>query len=163
MTTRLTLHADSAADLMSANPVSIHDVAAVGEAVAMLVDRGFHAAPVIDSAGRPVGVVSTGDILRHDREYSRHLEKIPEFYSRSELSLPTRERLPSGYQVEAVDRTPVREIMTPAVFSVPHDATPAIVVRELASLGVHRLFVVDSAGILVGVITTLDVLRKLKA
>src|SRR5438876_799066 len=125
MSTRLTLVADSAADLMSANPVSIPEQATVNEVAALLVDRGFHAAPVIDDAGRPIGVVSTGDILRHDREYSRHLSQVPEYYARSELTIPTGERLPKGsFQIEAVDRTPVREIMTPAIFSVPQTATP---------------------------------------
>jgi CBS domain-containing protein len=162
MSTRLTLLADTASDLMSANPVSIADTATVGEAVALLVDRGFHAAPVIDEAGRPVGVVSAGDILRHDREYNRHLEMVPQYYSVSELRLPTGERVPGqGFQVETVDRTPVREIMTPAVFSVPRSATPDLVIREMATLNVHRLFVVDKAGVLVGVISSLDILRKL--
>jgi len=164
MSTRLTLQADTAADLMSPNPVSIDATATVGEAVAMLVDRGFHAAPVIDEAGRPVGVLSAGDILRHDREYNRHLERVPQFYSVSELRLPTGERVPgSGFQVEAVDRTPVRDIMTPAVFSVPRTAAPDLVIREMTNLNVHRLFVVDPDGVLVGVITSRDILRRLQA
>ncbi|MFL5331281.1 MAG: CBS domain-containing protein [Gemmataceae bacterium] len=164
MSTRLMLAADSAADLMSPNPISISSVATVSEAVGLLVDRGFHAAPVIDEAGRPIGVVSSGDILRHDREYARHLSKIPEFDDRERMDLPGGERLPQrGYQVETVDRTPVREIMTPAIFSVSTNATPEHIVRELAARRVHRLFVVDGAGVLVGVISTLDILRKLKS
>jgi CBS domain-containing protein len=164
MSTRLTLQANTAGELMSSNPVSISDRATVAEAVALLVDRGFHAAPVIDDAGRPVGVVSAGDILRHDREYNRHLEMVPRFYSVSDLRLPTGERVPGeGFQVESVDRTSVREIMTPAVFSVPQSATPDLVIREMVTLKVHRLFVVDRDGVLVGVITSLDILRRLQA
>src|SRR5262245_2286679 len=163
MSTRLVLKADSAKDLMSANPISIPAHATVNEAVALLAGRGFHAAPVVDTAGQPIGVLSTGDILRHDREYTRHLERVPQYYSVSELRLPSGERVPDGYQVESVDRTKVREIMTPAVFSVPLHATPELVVRKFNELHVHRLFVVDSAGVLVGVISTLDILRKLEA
>src|SRR5262245_4736117 len=81
MSTRLVLKADSAKDLMSANPISIPAHATVNEAVALLAGRGFHAAPVVDTAGQPIGVISTGDILRHDREYTRHLERVPQFYS----------------------------------------------------------------------------------
>ena len=57
-----------AKDLMSSNPVSIHRDATLCEALDVLTDRGFGAAPVIDDAGRPVGVVSRTDILIHDRE-----------------------------------------------------------------------------------------------
>lgn len=164
MSTRLILKADSAKDLMSANPTSIHVNATVNEAIALLAGRGFHAAPVVDEAGRPIGVISTGDILRHDREYTRHLERVPQFYSVSELRLPSGERLPEdSYQVETVDRTKVRDIMTPAVFAVPLHATPELVVKKFNELHVHRLFVVDAAGVLVGVISTLDMLRKLEA
>lgn len=164
MSTRLTLKADTANELMSPNPVSIQAKATVSEAVALLVDRGFHAAPVIDDAGRPIGVISTSDILRHGREYSRHLERVPQFYSMSELRLPTGERMPEkGFQIESVDRTTVEEIMTPAVFSVPLSATPDLIIKKMNELHVHRLFVVDAAGVLIGVISSLDFLRKLQA
>jgi predicted transcriptional regulator len=164
MSTRLVLKADSAKELMSPNPISIQAKATVNEATALLVERGFHAAPVVDDAGRPMGVISTGDILRHDREYTRHLERVPQYYSVSELRLPSGEHMPEdGYHVESVDHTLVSDIMTPAVFAVPLHATPDLIVKSFNEMHVHRLFVVDSAGVLVGVISTLDMLRKLEA
>jgi len=51
--------------------------------------------------------------------------------------------------------------MTPAVFSVPADAPASRVVADMVALNVHQLYVVDAANVLVGVITALDVLRKL--
>ena len=57
---RLTLEADTAEDLMSANPISLRRDASVQEAIALLIDRNFDAAPVIDENGRPIGVVSIG-------------------------------------------------------------------------------------------------------
>jgi CBS domain-containing protein len=163
MSTQLTLSATSVAEMMSRNPISIAADANVSEAIGLLVDRGFHAAPVIDEAGRPIGVVSTGDILRHDREYARHLAQIPGMFEAERIGLPSGERLPTkGFQVETIDSTPVRDIMTPAVFTVPTTATPAMLVKELVEKHVHRIFVVDQAGILVGVVTTVDVLKRLK-
>jgi CBS domain-containing protein len=60
---RLILDARTAADLMTPNPVSIGQLATVRDAAAFLTGRGISAAPVIDGAGRPVGVVSSTDIL----------------------------------------------------------------------------------------------------
>jgi predicted transcriptional regulator len=60
---RLILDARTAADLMTPNPVSIGRQTPVRDTAAFLTARGISAAPVIDDAGRPVGVVSSTDIL----------------------------------------------------------------------------------------------------
>jgi CBS domain-containing protein len=158
----LSLQVATAADLMSANPVSVRESATLREALALLIDKGYSAAPVIDDAGRPVGVLSRSDLLIHDRETAEHLRAEPEFYHKGELHTPEGERLGRGFQVEKVDRTWVRDVMTPAVFSTAPDAPAAKVVAELLHLKVHRLFVVDDNGTLVGVISATDVLRHLQ-
>jgi len=58
---RLVLHAESAAELMTANPVSVGEDATLREALTLLIDKGFSAAPVIDDrAGRSAcSVVAT--------------------------------------------------------------------------------------------------------
>ncbi len=140
----------AARDLMSSNPVSIRAEASVGEATALLTDRGFGAAPVIDEAGRPIGVVSRADILVHDRERMTHHTRLPR---------PVEQE---GYSVEEVDPTPVSDIMTPVVFAVPIDMMADQVVAYMLSLHVHQLFVVDVEGALVGVISALDILRRMK-
>jgi len=159
---RLALQVESAADLMTPNPVSVREDATLREALALFIDKGFSAAPVIDHAGRPVGVLSRSDLLIHDRETTEHLRKAPEYYHKEELHTPNGERLGKGFQVEKVDRTRVTDLMTPAVFSVAPETSAATVVHDLLSLNVHRLFVVDENGVLVGVISTFDVLRHLQ-
>src|SRR5688572_24734083 len=60
---RLILDARTAEDLMTPNPVSIAAQTPVRDAAAFLTARGISAAPVTDAAGRPVGVVSSTDIV----------------------------------------------------------------------------------------------------
>jgi len=57
----------------------------------------------------------------------------------------------------------VEDLMTPAVFAVSSETSAAEVVKSLSAYRVHRLFVVDSQGVLIGVISTLDVLQHLRA
>jgi CBS domain-containing protein len=159
---RLALQAETAAELMTANPVSVRDDATLREALALFVDKGYSAAPVIDEAGRPVGVLSRGDLLVHDRETAEHLRAAPEYYRKGELKARSGEALGRGFQVEKVDHTLVRDLMTPVLFSVAPDTPAAKVVREMLALKVHRLFVVDDNGVLVGVISAMDVLRHLQ-
>jgi CBS domain-containing protein len=152
------LEAGSAEDLMTPNPISINASASVQEAVAMLTDRGFSAAPVIDDAGRPVGVLSRTDLLVHDREKG---SSVP-LENTTEWDIPPR-RSREGFGVEVVDPTRVRDIMTPVVFTVMLDTPTRQVIEQMLALRVHHLFVVDEERALVGVISPLDVLRQLRS
>jgi CBS domain-containing protein len=136
------LHAGTAGDLMKSNPVSIHESASVHEALVLFTKKGFSAAPVIDNAGRPVGVVSLSDIVTHDR-------------TKLEWGADTA-------QASRKETTRINELMTPAVFSVSPGTSAGKVIEEMLALKVHRLFVVDAEGVLVGVISALDVLRHLR-
>lgn len=157
---RLVLWAETAEELMSPNPVSLRADATIHEAVAFLSDKGFSAAPVIDESGRPVGVLSRSDIVVHDRERMRQ-HAVPEYFSLTDLRTEWGERL-SGFQVESVDPYRVADLMTQAVFSVRTDTPVHEVIEQMLMLKVHRLFVVDRGGTLVGVISALDVLRRLE-
>ena len=155
---RMTLAADTAADLMSANPISLERDASVHEAVALMTDRNFDSAPVIDENGRPIGVVTVTDVLVHDREYARYL-KTGDVTARSDAKV--HQSLPDDFSIEIVDRTRVDEIMTPAVFTVSADTPAPVAVRKMLELKVHHLFVADRDGTLVGVISSCDVIRCL--
>jgi CBS domain-containing protein len=151
----LTLKGCTAADLMTPNPQSIRDDATLREAIAFLVDRNVSGAPVIDEAGRPVGVLSQTDVLVHDREEAPRIEPEHEYGS----PLP-----PSRWdelQFERVDATLVRDLMTPAVFCVAQGRAAREVVEQMRELNVHRLFVVDNDGVLIGVISAMDIVRHL--
>jgi CBS domain-containing protein len=56
----------------------------------------------------------------------------------------------------------VREIMTPTVVSVRPEDPAWEVIAKMAAFKVHRLFVVDRSGVLTGVISAFDVVRKLR-
>jgi CBS domain-containing protein len=99
----------------------------------MLADRGVTAVVVIDDAGRPLGVLTATDVLIHQRE-----------------------KLAKSRGQEPVM---VRDMMTPAVFSVRIDTPVAPLIEQMVALNVHRLFVVDDGDTVVGVISALGVLR----
>ncbi len=155
---RLVLAAKTAEDLMSRNPVSIRDGTSVKEAAALLLDRGYGAVPVIDRGGRPVGVLSRTDIVRYERERTDYLARGPA--GGADRPVPG-ERLPGGFQIEDVDRMTVRDLMTPMVFTVKPETPAPMVALEMTARKVHRLFVTDNDGTLVGVVTTSDIVRKL--
>jgi CBS domain-containing protein len=139
--TPMTLGARTAADLMTPNPLSIRSDAKVAEAAAFLASRAISAAPVIDEAGRPIGVVSSTDILVHKaRRACRSASSAGDtayFFS-------------------------VADVMTPVIFCIRFETEATRVVEKMLGLKVRRLFVVDDDGVLIGVISTFDVLRRLR-
>jgi len=152
----LVLAARTAEELMAANPISLRGDATIPEAVALMTDRGFSAAPVIDEAGRPVGVLSRTDVLIHEREQVRHAQPA------EEVSTEGRRRSRhEGFSIEIADSTSVNDIMTPTVFTVRMSTLAVDVVKRMCELKVHQLFVVDDGDALVGVISALDIVRNL--
>lgn len=128
-------HCGTAAEaVMTRNPLSINESASLHEAAAFLTEKGISAAPVINQAGRPVGVLSLADIVR--------CACVDESSA-------------------ACLRNAVGEVMTPVVFFVRPNTPVESAIDDLLSCAVHRLFVVDENEVLVGVISTLDLLRYL--
>ncbi len=153
-TAQVILHAETAAELMTPNPISLRDTATIREAVKLLTGRGFSAAPVIDAAGRPVGVLSRTDLLVRNGELAETMDPLVGLNEeRVDLTLE------SGADLDAAL---VRDHMTPVVFSVTPETPAQRVIDDMLSLHVHRLFVVDKAGVLVGVIAMVDILKYLR-
>lgn len=151
MTTTMTRSANTARGLMTDNPVSINEHATLQDAAAFLTTRNISAAPVINDAGRPVGVLSRTDIIRFSSGVPKAPQMLGEFINEAKkLSDPTPRNLVA-----------VRQVMTPVVLSVGLDASLAEVCEKMLDRNVHRLFVIDQDGILVGVISALDILRCL--
>lgn len=147
----LARRSDTARGVMTDNPISIHEHATLKEAAAFLTNRGISAAPVINDAGRPVGVLSRTDIVQFSSGAAQTPKTLGEF---------VHEGIDAGDQTLAKSVV-VRQIMTPGVLSVDLDTSLTQVIEIMLAGKVHRLFVTDYDGVLVGVISALDVLRCL--
>jgi len=149
----LCLDAETAADLMTPNRGSLHADTTVREAIIFLEDNRLGAAPVIDEAGRPVGVLSEADLVAR--------VGYPVARPSTDLDM----RLEDGHEVlddVNIKRMRVRNIMTPSVVAVTPEAPVDKVVKEMLARSVHQLFVVGGDGALSGVISFGDVLRHLR-
>jgi CBS domain-containing protein len=128
----------------------------VREAAAFLVRQGISGAPVIDEHGRWVGVFTQNDLARC---VQNRLVRRP-----AERTLESRERVAELASLfgEKVAEAPVREFMTAGLYTVFPEATLEEVVHTMTAFEVHRVFVIgEEKGDLLGVITTMDLLRWL--
>ena len=120
-------------EIMTTHVVCVTEELAVVALEHLFLEKGISGAPVVDEAGRPLGMVSKTDLLR-----DRHA------------------RTPS----EASART-VGDVMMPMAFCLPANESIAKAAALMAFEGVHRVPVVGVEGQVVGLVSPLDVLRWL--
>jgi CBS domain-containing protein len=115
-------------------------------------------APVVDVHGRPVGVFSLRDLSAH---FTNRMDDLPVIDPDAERVRKTGEKVPRdvGFHFEAIDDERVSDYMTPALLCVDPDAPVLEAIRQMQRHSIHRIFVRRSRGPLIGVLTTMDVMR----
>ncbi|HYQ82089.1 MAG TPA: CBS domain-containing protein, partial [Anaeromyxobacteraceae bacterium] len=126
--------------VMTANPISIEPEASLAEAAGALLRGGFRHLPVVDPAGRPVGMVSERDL---------RARLGTDLYGFSSAT------------VEALSE-PASGVMTPDPVSVQLGARLAEVIDTFADERVGALLVVDEADRVRGIVSYVDLLLWLR-
>ena len=147
--------ARSVKDVMNPDVMTVADEMTTGELARYLTEREISGAPVVDSQGHLIGVVSMTDIGRYMAEPSE-LDSSggSEFYRN--LEEETLEDF--GQRFVEQSAATVRDVMTPVIHQVPATATVADAARVMIREHIHRL-VVTQGKEPVGIITSMDLLR----
>jgi CBS domain-containing protein len=143
-----------AQDVMTSPPITVRPDTPVTEIASLLIERRISGVPVVDAAGRMVGIVSEGDLLRRcelgtDRQRSQWLEL---FVDRG---------LQAAEFVKANGMF-ARDVMTADVISVAPDADLVDIAALLERRRIKRVPVVRD-GIPVGIVSRANVLHGLIA
>lgn len=119
-------------DIMSTDVVTVPEDMTVRALARTLDVKGIRGAPVVRADGRVVGVVSTADVARAAARAG-------------------------GVDL---DRTNVRQIMTPFTFSVRPGTSIPDLARMLVHARLHRALVLES-GRVIGIVSADDILEHL--
>jgi len=145
------------AEIMTKHVVCVQPDLGIEALTDLFLERGISGAPVVDSAGRTLGIVSKTDVLR---DYADRGETA-ELGAAEVKSGGIRAQLDRGMHVLDTRDATVRDVMTPLAFTLPADASIARASALMALEGVHRVPVVAETGRVVGILSALDVLRWL--
>ncbi|HMP79973.1 MAG TPA: CBS domain-containing protein [Pirellulaceae bacterium] len=130
--------------VMSQRVASIRIDDSIHEALEEMVDQNFSALPVVNHAGVCVGLLSRTDLadffLKLDRQAAR-----ADFVRGLEMD--------DGYSIK------VRELMVHDPITVSGDDPVQEAARLMAHHRIHHLPVLDREGILIGIISSLDIAR----
>lgn len=141
----------TARGLMRARPVAVTPETSVGQAAAQLLRLGIKCLPVIDASGRPVGVLTLGDLLRRAAFGVRH--SLAEGVGDEELEREISRLTESGSRCG--------DLMTRGAATASPDAPVSELLRVMSQRSIKRVLIVDDDGVLVGIVARSDILRAL--
>jgi CBS domain-containing protein/organic hydroperoxide reductase OsmC/OhrA len=131
-------------DIMSPVVICLEHNAFVPEAARQLREKGISGAPVVNSAGEYIGLLSQTDInsvLAKDTDDKLTMQKVLE-----------------GDISRDLQSLQVKEVMTPHILRISADATLTELGQTLLIAGVHRLMVSDG-GEVIGLVSTTDLIH----
>lgn len=143
----------SVAAIMTRTVYCVRPEVGVDVLARLFLDHGVSGFPVVDEAGRPIGVVTKTDLLRHLHVRGADVPPLP---ADDEAVLA---RLGGGVYQLVLDDTTVRDLMMPVVFAIAHDQPVARAAALMADERVHRLPVLDDHGGVCGILSSLDIAR----
>lgn len=141
-------------ELMSKHVVYIHYHESVHDALQLMVENRLAALPVVDARGHCVGMVSTADLVDLALEVDDELSSVAKGPASTQWLL---DRFSEGLGNQKVE-----EVMTSAVTNI----APGDSLKEATSLmlkqHIHHLPVVGEQQQLLGILSTMDILRAVE-
>jgi len=137
-------------DVMTTAVISVKAVAPLKEVAQTLIDHRISGVPVVDDAGRVVGVVSEGDFL--------FKESGPAAIRRRRLARLLGDSKSTQARRSKVEATTAGEAMTSPAITIRTSEPVAEAARLMADRKVNRLVVMDGDE-LAGIVTRADLLR----
>jgi len=143
-------------DTMTRDVVTIIETSDVRQLESLMIEKKVHGVPVVDGAGRLVGVVSQTDVLAwHLRSGVRGVPFYDEAERAGEQALP----LETGPAEREAVR--VSDIMSPLVYCISEDRPVDEAAAMMIQRWIHRLVVVDDDLHVRGVVSAIDLLHCL--
>jgi CBS domain-containing protein len=142
-------------EIMTADPVTIGPDAEVTQAARLMLERRINGLPVLDSAGRLVGVICQSDLIAEQKRLP-----LPSFFTLLDAYIPLTSLKHLEREVEKIAAATVAQAMTPDPVSVGPETPISEAAGLMVDRGFHTLPVVE-AGRLVGVLGKEDLLKML--
>lgn len=139
----------SVQELMTSHIVALAAGSTMHEAIQMMVENRVHALPVIDSASRCVGIITSTDLIEVTYDIDSDL-------SDAELVDPSANRRLIERISSSIGAERVESYAAEVVASIPQTATLVAAAKVMTKEQIHHLPVVDDDGVLVGILSSAD-------
>ncbi|MBS0196183.1 MAG: CBS domain-containing protein [Planctomycetes bacterium] len=148
-----------AKDIMTTDLITTGPETTLREFARMLDDNEVSGMPIVDSAGRLVGVASKSDLLHRALDPDLGLEPSYVFdmlYSEDDDE--------EDEEVETIAKPTVvvGDFMTEDAVTASADESVASLARKMIESHIHRIIVVDNDNCPIGIVTSLDLLKTIR-
>jgi CBS domain-containing protein len=142
-------------EVMTENPITVTGGTEIFKAAKILLDNRINGVPVVDEAGKLVGILCQSDIIAQQKKLP-----LPSLFSFLDgyISLSSTKNMEK--EVRKIAATAVVDAMTPNPVTVAPDSSIETVAALMVDENFHTLPVVEN-GVLVGVVGKEDILRTL--
>lgn len=137
-----------AEDIMTRDVVTVDLATPLHEVADRMAAAGVSGVPVLDGKGKPVGIIS-------ERNFLKHMGADKAAF----MAIVAACLLGKGCAALGIRKGQAAEIMTSPVISVAQTATLAEAAAMLTGHGINRLPVLDEQGKLLGILTRNDLVR----
>jgi CBS domain-containing protein len=144
------------ADLMNRDVLMVLPTTPLSEAIQLLVDRQISGLPVVDEAGKLVGVISESDLMWREKGLDR-----PPYIMLLDSVIYLQNPAKHNRDLHKVLGQTVGEVMTVGAISIAADATIPMAARIMHEKRIHRLPVIDAEHRPIGIITQGDIVRSI--
>jgi CBS domain-containing protein len=142
-------------DVMVKHVVAVHANDQVSDALKTMLENRVSALPVVDAHDCCVGVISATDLLHVAQQLGGELEALHQAEGLS------RELLEEQLERTGFSNQVVQEVMTHSAVTVEPDSTLVTAAAAMIRNHIHRLAVTDAKGKLLGIVSTMDIIRAL--
>jgi CBS domain-containing protein len=146
-----------ARDIMVKSIVTVKKNQTVKEALDLLAKHNVSGLPVVDDAGKVVGVISGTDIM----QYSYLKQVVPQtgvpFWISPYLEVDDIASIRQGFEV--LHRTMIETVMTKKVYTVTEETPVSEIAKLLIKRKINRVPVVNHHHKLTGIITRTDLVK----
>jgi len=148
-----------ASDFMQRDVVTVSPDNTLREALSLITENHVTGLPVMDSASRCIGLITSSDILNYEQEHAGESAEdgTADFYDPESQQW---EAIPlSAFGLEEFGHVRVSEVMTRNLIWVDRDTSFKDVARRMMNDRVHRVLVMDVAFRLYGILSAYDFVR----
>ena len=137
--------------------ITVSHAAPLSEVESILSENRISGAPVVNPAGRIIGVVSIRDLLeRYTEDPDARPRRGGGYYrvpteDMSDLEL-------DAFQVPPEAEETAQDVMSAEVYTVPEDTPLPEIARQMHGHRIHRILVVDAAARCTWLISTFEIL-----
>ena len=152
-----------ASDLMQRDLVTIGPRDTLRMALDLMTENHIYGLPVMDDHAKCIGLISATDILNFEHDHAEQADQANSDVAR--LFNPDTQQWESvrttAFALEEFGDVRVEEVMARDLIFVERSAPLTEVARKLAEAEVHRVLVIDSEYRLYGIVSTVDIVRRL--